>query len=113
MPHGINRVAMPRKVRDLIADLVAAGFVDRGGKGSHRNFLHPQVPRPVTISGNPGDELETLPGKGGPSGDRGGKKMKESARYVKIVEWSNEDQCFVGSCPGLLFGGCHGNDEQA
>ena len=39
--------------------------------------------------------------------------MKESARYVKIVEWSNEDQCFVGSCPGLLFGGCHGNDEQA
>ena len=39
--------------------------------------------------------------------------MKESARYVKIVEWSDEDQCFVGSCPGLLFGGCHGNDEQA
>ena len=39
--------------------------------------------------------------------------MKESARYVKIVEWSNEDQCFVGSCPCLLFGGCHGDDEQA
>ena len=39
--------------------------------------------------------------------------MKESARYVKIVEWSEEDQCFVGSCPGLLFGGCHGGDEQA
>lgn len=38
--------------------------------------------------------------------------MKESARYVKIVEWSDEDQCFVGSCPGLLYGGCHGNDEQ-
>ena len=39
--------------------------------------------------------------------------MKESARYVKIVEWSEEDQCFVGSSPGLFFGGCHGNDEQA
>jgi predicted RNase H-like HicB family nuclease len=39
--------------------------------------------------------------------------MKESARYVKIVEWSDEDQCFVGSCPGLLYGGCHGDDEQA
>jgi predicted RNase H-like HicB family nuclease len=39
--------------------------------------------------------------------------MKESARYVKIVEWSDEDQCFVGSCPGLLYGGCHGEDEQA
>jgi predicted RNase H-like HicB family nuclease len=38
--------------------------------------------------------------------------MKESARYVKIVEWSDEDQCFVGSCPGLLFGGCHGDNEQ-
>ena len=39
--------------------------------------------------------------------------MKESTRYVKIVEWSDEDQCFVGSCPGLFYGGCHGNDEQA
>jgi predicted RNase H-like HicB family nuclease len=39
--------------------------------------------------------------------------MKDSARYVKIVEWSDEDQCFVGSCPGLLYGGCHGDDEQA
>ena len=39
--------------------------------------------------------------------------MKESTRYVKIVEWSEEDQCFVGSCPGLLYGGCHGDDEQA
>ncbi len=38
--------------------------------------------------------------------------MKESARYVKIVEWSDEDQCFVGSCPGLLYGGCHGHDEK-
>ena len=39
--------------------------------------------------------------------------MKESARYVKIVEWSDEDQCFVGSCPGLFYGGCHGDDEKA
>jgi predicted RNase H-like HicB family nuclease len=30
--------------------------------------------------------------------------MKESARYAKIVEWSDEDQCFVGSCPGLVYG---------
>jgi len=37
--------------------------------------------------------------------------MKDSARYVKIVEWSEEDQCYVGSSPGLLYGGCHGNDE--
>jgi predicted RNase H-like HicB family nuclease len=38
--------------------------------------------------------------------------MKDSARYVKIVEWSEEDNCFVGSSPGLLYGGCHGDDEQ-
>jgi predicted RNase H-like HicB family nuclease len=38
--------------------------------------------------------------------------MKESARYVKIVEWSEEDQCYVGSSPGLLYGGCHGDNER-
>ncbi len=38
--------------------------------------------------------------------------MKESARYVKIVEWSEEDGCYVGSSPGLLYGGCHGDDER-
>lgn len=38
--------------------------------------------------------------------------MKESSRYVKIVEWSDEDGCYVGSSPGLIFGGCHGDDEQ-
>jgi predicted RNase H-like HicB family nuclease len=37
--------------------------------------------------------------------------MKDSARYVKIVEWSEEDQCYVGSSPGLVLGGCHGDDE--
>jgi hypothetical protein len=39
--------------------------------------------------------------------------MKESARYVKIVEWSDEDQCFVGTALGLMYGGTHGDDEKA
>jgi predicted RNase H-like HicB family nuclease len=39
--------------------------------------------------------------------------MKESARYVKIVEWSEDDQCYIGSAPGLIYGGCHGDDENA
>lgn len=39
--------------------------------------------------------------------------MKDSAPYVKIVEWSDEDACYVGSAPGLVMGGCHGADEQA
>jgi predicted RNase H-like HicB family nuclease len=37
--------------------------------------------------------------------------MKESSRYLKIVEWSEEDQCFVGQCPGLIGPCCHGDDE--
>jgi len=35
----------------------------------------------------------------------------KAARYLKIVEWSDEDGCFVGRCPGLFAGGIHGNDE--
>jgi predicted RNA binding protein YcfA (HicA-like mRNA interferase family) len=46
---------VPPKIRELVGDLERAGFVDRGGKGSHRNFVHPKVPRPVTISGALGD----------------------------------------------------------
>ncbi len=47
---------MPPKIRELITELERAGFVDRGGKGNHRNFTHPRLTRPVTISGNPGDD---------------------------------------------------------
>lgn len=37
--------------------------------------------------------------------------MKNSDRYLKIVEWSDKDQCYVGACPGLMLGGIHGKDE--
>ncbi|MEW6126892.1 MAG: hypothetical protein AB1757_07620 [Acidobacteriota bacterium] len=37
--------------------------------------------------------------------------MKDSARYLKIVEWSDEDSCYIGRCPSLMLGGVHGNDE--
>ncbi len=37
--------------------------------------------------------------------------MKDSDKYLKIVEWSDEDQCYIGTCPGLFIGGCHGDDE--
>lgn len=49
---------MPRKIRELIADLKAAGFEDRGGKGSHRNFSHPNVADVVTLSGKLGDDAK-------------------------------------------------------
>ncbi|MCL4871193.1 MAG: toxin-antitoxin system HicB family antitoxin [Anaerolineae bacterium] len=37
--------------------------------------------------------------------------MKLSDRYLKIVQWSEEDGCYVGRCPGLMLGGVHGMDE--
>jgi predicted RNA binding protein YcfA (HicA-like mRNA interferase family) len=49
---------VPPKVRELIADLERAGFINRGGKGSHRNFLHPNVAKPVVISGKVGDDAK-------------------------------------------------------
>jgi len=49
---------MPPKLREIIALLNQAGFTDRGGKGSHRNFTHPKCSMPITISGNPGDDVK-------------------------------------------------------
>ncbi len=37
--------------------------------------------------------------------------MKERDRYLKIVEWSEEDNCYVGSIPGWIGKCCHGDDE--
>ena len=50
---------MPRKLRDLIRDLVRAGFEERADKGSHRKFRHPAMNRFVIISGSPGDDAKT------------------------------------------------------
>lgn len=49
---------MPPKIRELITELERAGFVNRGGKGSHRNFVHPHLAKPVTLSGKPGDDAK-------------------------------------------------------
>lgn len=49
---------MPPKVRELIRELEKAGFRDRGGKGSHRNFVHPNVSKPITLSGKLGDDAK-------------------------------------------------------
>ena len=49
---------MPRKIRELVTDLEVAGFVNRGGKGSHHNFVHPNVVKPVTLSGKLSDDAK-------------------------------------------------------
>jgi predicted RNA binding protein YcfA (HicA-like mRNA interferase family) len=48
---------MPKKIRELMSDLEEAGFVNRGGKGSHRNYLHPKGIR-VTLSGKEGTDAK-------------------------------------------------------
>ncbi|SLM33142.1 conserved hypothetical protein [Desulfamplus magnetovallimortis] len=48
---------MPKKIRQLIKDLEKAGFVNRGGRGSHRNFLHERGIT-VTVSGKLGDDAK-------------------------------------------------------
>jgi predicted RNA binding protein YcfA (HicA-like mRNA interferase family) len=50
---------VPRKIRDLIRELESAGFLQRVGKGSHRNFSHPKVIKVVTIAGKLGDDAKS------------------------------------------------------
>ncbi len=35
--------------------------------------------------------------------------MKDSDKYHKWVEWSDEDQVYIGKCPDLITG-IHGDD---
>jgi predicted RNase H-like HicB family nuclease len=36
--------------------------------------------------------------------------MTKGDKYTKFVEWSDEDNCFIGSCPELMYGGSYGDD---
>lgn len=49
---------MPPKIRELISLLENNGFENRGGKGSHRNYTHQNLSRPLTISGKLGDDAK-------------------------------------------------------
>ena len=49
---------MPPKIRELIYDLERSGFRNRGGRGSHRNYVHPDTGRRVTLSGNLGADAD-------------------------------------------------------
>lgn len=50
---------MPRKIRQLIADLERAGFVRvSGGKGSHHKFKHPKFQGALILSSHDGDDAK-------------------------------------------------------
>ena len=37
--------------------------------------------------------------------------MKRRDQYLRVVEWSEEDKCYIGRIPGLALGGVHGKNE--
>jgi predicted RNA binding protein YcfA (HicA-like mRNA interferase family) len=48
---------VPRKIRELVKDLLSSGFEQiEGGKGSHRKFAHERYLGAVTLSGRDGDD---------------------------------------------------------
>ena len=49
---------MPRKIRQLLADLRSAGFQLDRQKGSHRQFKHPDSPNVITLAGAEGDDAK-------------------------------------------------------
>lgn len=61
----------------------------------------------------PWSRCVALSGKSGKKGVEGGFAMKKTSDdYLKIVEWSEEDRCYVGMAPGLIIGGVHGRNQK-
>jgi predicted RNA binding protein YcfA (HicA-like mRNA interferase family) len=72
---------MPRKIRQLIRALKRAGFVDRGGRGSHRNFEHPSGAR-ATLSGQSGDDAKPYQEK----------EVQRAIEESKVADTGDEEQ---------------------
>ena len=49
---------MPKKIRELKALLLKAGFEWRKGKGSHSVWNHKNIDYPITISGKDSDDAK-------------------------------------------------------
>ncbi len=37
--------------------------------------------------------------------------MTELLTYEGVIEWSEDDQCYIGHCPGLVGPCCHGDSR--
>ena len=50
---------MPRKIRELKAEITRKGFVylPKRGKGSHERWRHPLIKKTLTILGKDGDDV--------------------------------------------------------
>lgn len=70
---------MPRKIRQLRADLARAGYVrdTKRGKGSHTWWVHPKIPGyAVNVAGQDGADAK-------PYQERDVREAQEKARGVK------------------------------
>ena len=91
---------MPKKIRELKAMLRQSGWylVPGGGKGSHTKWRHPKVRRAITLSGGDGDDAQRYQEREVAKGP-GGRQDMTAPRYTVIIQWSEEDQCYVVSLP--------------
>ena len=120
---------MPRKIRQLKADLRNAGFIEQRdrGKGSHTRWVHPAVPgSAVTVSGHDGDDAKAFQERDIRNAmarveqttaseaemehdvqwlDVTQDEIEAALQYAVVIEWSTEDDAFVASVPD--FPGLH------
>jgi predicted RNA binding protein YcfA (HicA-like mRNA interferase family) len=65
---------MPKKIRELMQELKAAGFYEiPGGKGSHRKLAHSRYRGVVTLSGGLGDDAKPY-------------QVKQVRRAIEVVQ---------------------------
>ncbi len=91
-----------RDLRVIIKELEREGFINRGGKDSHRNLIHPRLQRTITILDNKIRTLKAIR-KCGQGCYKGDYKMIYRSKYLKIVERSEVDNCFIGKGPELFY----------
>ena len=66
----------------------------------------------TVVSGQLGDDAHRCQGKSDQGSNRESLKMNEEKAYMKVVEWSEEDGCYIGSAPPLIGPSCHGDTEE-
>ncbi|XHX78066.1 MAG: type II toxin-antitoxin system HicA family toxin [Stenomitos frigidus ULC029] len=72
---------MPRKIRELKAQIMREGFVylPKRGKGSYQRWRHPLLGKTLTISGKDGDDVPSY-------------LEKQLAKFLTALEELREDK---------------------
>ena len=94
------------KVHELIAQIVADGWILVRTKGSHRRFHHPAKKGTVTVSGKPGVDIP--PGTLNSALKQAGLKKQErtAMRYLVVVEKGPTSYgAYVPDLPGCVAAG--------